>query len=51
MLFVVNDDEVPADVSATRCFVAADVFVAGAASERNEASLLRVDASMRMLYS
>ena len=33
MLFVVNDDEVPADVSATRCFVAADVSVAGAASE------------------
>ena len=49
MLFVVNDDEVPADVSATRCFVAADVFVAGAASERNEALLLWVDVSMRML--
>ena len=49
MLFIVNDDEVPADVSATWCIVAADEFVAGAASERNEASLLRVDVSMRML--
>ena len=33
MLFVVTDDEVTANVPATRCFVAADVFVAGAASE------------------
>ena len=46
MLVVVNDDEVPADVSATRCIVAANVSVAGAASEWNEALLLRVDVSM-----
>jgi hypothetical protein len=50
-LYVVccDDDEVPADVPATRCFVAADVVVAAAASEINKVLLLRVDVSMCML--